>query len=168
MLDTEVGYTGGGNARPTYGSVCSGDGHTEALKVTYNPSQVSFDELMDTFWSLHNPAARYDTQYMSAIWPQNAEQERKVREAIELKELTSVLPIQTVVAESKQFYKAEWYHQNYKFKNGIRMGIFAAYIVVTYIPPGTIPQQALISQVLSAVLFATYVPQLISVFDKFF
>lgn len=163
-----MGYTGGDNAKPTYGSVCGGDGHTEALKVIYDPSQVSYKELLDTFWSLHNPAIRYDKQYMSAVWPQDAEQARLVSESIAGKEEKSVMPVFTVVENPKPFYKAEGYHQNYKFKNNIRMAIFAVYIAVTYLPPGTVPQQALVSQVLSAVLFASYLPQLVSVFDKFF
>jgi len=160
-----VGYTGGTNAKPTYGSVCGGDGHTEALKVTFDPSVVSFSELLDTFWSLHNPTARYNTQYMSAIWPQNQEQSRIVAESIGQKEEKSVLPIATVVdGTTPTFYKAEWYHQNYKAKNRIRLAVFALYIALPYLPP--FQGQELLTQVLAAALFVSYVPQLVSTFDK--
>lgn len=159
-----MGYTGGTNAKPTYGSVCGGDGHTEALKVTFDPDVISFSKLLDTFWSLHNPTARYNTQYMSAIWPQNEEQSRIVAEAITQKEEKAVLPIYTVIDEPKPFYKAEWYHQNYKFKNRVRMVLFALYIGLPYVQH--FPGQEMFTQFLAFVLFCSYLPQLVGVFDK--
>lgn len=166
-MRTEVGYTGGGNKAPTYGSVCAGDGHTEALRVEYDPDTVSYDKLLEVFWSLHNPSSRTTTQYKSAIWPQTPEQAEVVAAVIASKEEASVLPILTDIEQPKEFYRAEWYHQNYKFKNRIRWVLFAAYFAVSYLPVGTLPQQTLLVQALGAVLFASYLPQLLSVFEKF-
>jgi len=166
-VGTEVGYTGGGNKAPTYGSVCAGDGHTEALKVEYDPTAVSYDKLLEVFWSLHNPSQRTTTQYKSAIWPQTREQAEIAAAVIASKEEKSVLPIMTDVEEPKEFYKAEWYHQNYKLKNNIRWALFAAYFAVSYLPAGSVPYQTLLVQGLGAVLFASYLPQLLSVFEKF-
>lgn len=166
MVSTEVGYTGGENNAPTYGSVCAGDGHTEALKIVYDPAVVSYERLLEVFWSLHNPSMRTTLQYRSAIWPQTQAQARIAAAVISAKEEQSALPILTEMGSPKQFYKAEGYHQNYKVKNRLRWALFAVYIGVSYLPMGTLPQQALLVQVLGGVLFLTYLPQLLSVFEK--
>ena len=83
VISTTVGYTGGDSSKPSYGSVCSGDGHTEAIKINFNPSEVSYDKLVDLFMAQHDPLSKMPTQYQSAVWPQNKAQEQSVFNAIE-------------------------------------------------------------------------------------
>jgi len=168
VLGTEVGYTGGENDQPSYQSVCSGDGHTEALRIRYDPNEVSYEQLLDKFWSLHNPSARYDVQYKSAIWPQNEEQAAIASAAVAAKEEASNLPIFTDLQKPKEFYAAEWYHQNYKFKNKIRLAMLGTYIFLSYMPSGSIPGKTVLEQILAVLIFTSYIPQLLSVFEKFF
>lgn len=169
VMRTEVGYTGGENTKPDYGSVCAGDGHTEALKIVFDPAVISYERLLEVFWSLHNPSQRMTEQYKSAIWPQTSDQARIAAAVIAAKEKNSALPIFTDLEAPKKFYKAESYHQNYKSKNRLRWGLVAVYFLASNVlPPGTVPQQALLVQVLGGVIFASYLPQLLSVFEKFF
>jgi peptide-methionine (S)-S-oxide reductase len=83
VTSTSVGYTGGDSSKPSYGSVCSGDGHTEAIKINFDPSKVSYNELVDMFMTQHDPHSKMPTQYQSAVWPQNKAQEESVFNAIE-------------------------------------------------------------------------------------
>ena len=85
----ESGYTGGHVANPTYKQVCGGDtGHAEAIRITYDPDQLSYDDLLDIFFATHDPTQLnrqgndVGTQYRSTIFPLNAEQEAKAREGI--------------------------------------------------------------------------------------
>ncbi|CAE7209672.1 Peptide methionine sulfoxide reductase MsrA [Symbiodinium microadriaticum] len=103
-----VGYTGGRNAKPSYESVCGGDGHTEAIQIEYDPEQVSYDSLLDSFLQGHQPM-RSKAQYKSAIWYHNDEQ-RKIAE--QRMEETGAAPV-VDVDEAKPWYDAEDYHQKY-------------------------------------------------------
>ena len=77
-----MGYTGGDTEAPTYGSVCSGDGHTEAIKIEYDPDVISYDSLLSMFWEEHNPSGyKPKVQYKSAIWPTTEAQEEGQEEA---------------------------------------------------------------------------------------
>merc|ERR1712086_572015 len=102
VLSTRVGYTGGSNPKPTYESVCAGDGHTEAIQITYDPSKVAYASLVDKFISSHDPCASGQVQYMSAVWPAASRRGR---------------PFATKIMEPKQWYDAEEYHQKYIQKN---------------------------------------------------
>src|SRR5207249_11261425 len=89
VVSTTVGYTGGKMKQPTYEDVCTdGTGHAEAVLVTYDPSKVSYAELLDAFWSLHDPTTMdrqgpdVGSQYRSAIFFHDPEQEKIARESL--------------------------------------------------------------------------------------
>jgi peptide-methionine (S)-S-oxide reductase len=123
VTDAVSGYSGGKLASPTYEQVGSGrTGHAESVRVTYDPSQVTYGQLLKVFFGVaHDPTQLNrqgpdtGTQYRSAIFYANAEQERVAQAYIaQLKEAKSFRrPIVTEVAPLKAFYQAEAYHQNY-------------------------------------------------------
>mmetsp|Transcript_4076 Transcript_4076/g.6436 ORF Transcript_4076/g.6436 Transcript_4076/m.6436 type:complete len:111 (-) Transcript_4076:153-485(-) len=103
-----VGYTGGANQRPTYESVCGGDGHTEAIRIEFDPSKVSYETLLDEFKAGHRPM-RGNPQYKSAIWYENEEQKRIAEESI--KDSRSI-----DLDKAPSWHDAEDYHQKYYTK----------------------------------------------------
>ncbi|GAB3292918.1 peptide-methionine (S)-S-oxide reductase [Hymenobacter tenuis] len=116
------GYTGGRIANPTYKEVCSGlTGHAEVAQITYDPSKISFEELLEVFWKTHDPTtlnrqgADTGTQYRSAIYYHNDEQKRLSEEyKKKLNEAHAFSnPIVTEISPLGTFYAAENYHQNY-------------------------------------------------------
>lgn len=119
---TAVGYTGGTSENPTYEQVCSGrTGHAETVEVEYDPSVVSYEELLDVFWSSHDPTTLnrqgpdVGSQYRSAIFYQDAEQEQAARASLEQRQ-RSLGPDKRIVTEitpASQFHRAEEYHQQY-------------------------------------------------------
>lgn len=127
VKDTMVGYTGGLSAKPTYEDVCSDEtGHAEAVEVMFDPSQISYGELLEIFWDSHNPTTMnkqgpdIGSQYRSVIFFHNTEQEE---EAMQSKEEAGRLgkfgkPIVTEIVPAGEFYRAEEYHQQYLKKNG--------------------------------------------------
>jgi peptide methionine sulfoxide reductase msrA/msrB len=129
VVEAVSGYTGGQTMNPTYGEVSSGSsGHIEAVQVYYDPTIVSYDELLDIFWRHVNPTdgggqfVDRGDQYRSAIFFHNAEQ-RRLAEASKMKMDQSgkyASPIVTVFADLTKFYDAEMYHQDYYKKNPIR------------------------------------------------
>ena len=125
---TAVGYAGGTKRNPTYREVCSGDtGHAEVVRVVFDPTEVSYDELLALFFESHDPTqgmrqgADIGTQYRSAIYAYGADQKRRAeaaRAAYQAK-LTEAGygKITTEVADAPEFYLAEEYHQQYLAKN---------------------------------------------------
>ena len=121
------GYTGGAMPNPSYQDVCTDrTGHAEAVQVEYDPEQVSYDELLKVFWENHNPTTLnrqgpdVGTQYRSAIFFHDAEQEKTAKES--MKNLQESMPEKKVVTEitpAKEFFKAEEYHQRYFEKQGL-------------------------------------------------
>ena len=121
------GYTGGTMPSPRYQDVCTDrTGHAEAVQVEYDPEQVSYDELLKVFWENHNPTTLnrqgpdVGTQYRSAIFFHDAEQEKTAKES--MKNLQESMPEKKVVTEitpAKEFFKAEEYHQRYFEKQGL-------------------------------------------------
>ena len=122
---SESGYIGGQVNNPTYQQVCSGrTGHAEAVQITFDPSVISYEDLLKVFFTIHDPTTLnrqgYDTgtQYRSAIYYHSPEQKATAEKVIA--ELTNEKvwrdPIVTEVTEAPTFYKAEAYHQNY-FEN---------------------------------------------------
>jgi len=126
VIKTEVGYTGGSTKNPTYKDICTNTtGHAEVVKVTFDPSIVSFVELLEFFWDIHNPTTLnrqgwdIGTQYRSAVFYKNEEQQLS---AIKLKEKLEISgkykkPIVTEIVPIAEYYIAEEYHQKYDEKN---------------------------------------------------
>jgi peptide-methionine (S)-S-oxide reductase len=122
VYKVESGYSGGEIKNPSYKEVCTGrTGHAEVIQVTFNPQQISFSELLEVFFSTHDPTtlnrqgADVGTQYRSSIFFHNSEQERLAKLAIEAGNQSGnwSSPIVTEVVAIKNFYKAEDYHQDY-------------------------------------------------------
>jgi peptide-methionine (S)-S-oxide reductase len=122
----ESGYIGGQVPQPTYRQVCDGDtGHAEAVQVTYNPQEVSFRELLEVFFVLHDPTTLnrqggdVGTQYRSAIFYHTPEQKQTAEEVIRELDGEKIwdAPIVTEVTAAPEFYVAEDYHQEYFAQN---------------------------------------------------
>ncbi len=130
VLSTRVGYTGGYTRNPTYEEVCSGrTGHAEAVEVTFDPSIVSFGELLDLFWSIHDPTQKnrqgpdIGTNYRSVIFYHNEEQRKETEDSkkrLELGKKFGDRPIATEIAPAETFWPAEEYHQQYYERQGRR------------------------------------------------
>lgn len=105
-----MGYTGGNRANPTYETVCAGDGHTEAVKLEFDPSVISYEQLVSKVISQASPYS-YGVQYQSAVWPQNEMQEAMAKK-VAAKMGKSSVPI---LPKSK-WTDAEEYHQKYQEK----------------------------------------------------
>lgn len=114
------GYAGGTTEKPTYKEVCSGStGHAEVVHILFDPSVISYDEILDVFFKAHDPTtanrqgADVGTQYRSIILYHNDEQKRKAEEAVKRAEKTYSDPIVTEIEPLTEFYEAEDYHQDY-------------------------------------------------------
>ena len=122
----ESGYMGGRNPNPTYQQVCEGNtGHVEVIRVTFDPQQISFTELLDVFFTVHDPTTLnrqhndVGTQYRSAIF-YTSEAQKKTAEGVKAKlEQAKKFnrPITTEITAASKFYSAEDYHQKYLVKN---------------------------------------------------
>ena len=130
VKSAQVGYTGGSLENPTYEDVCSGKtGHAEAIEIDYEPSEVSYEDLLMIFWNNHNPTTLNQQgpdigeQYRSAVFYHNPEQESAAKEIKEklqsaaMKKFNKKIVTQIVPATS--FFRAEEYHQQYLEKNGL-------------------------------------------------
>jgi peptide-methionine (S)-S-oxide reductase len=125
VLETAVGYSGGHTENATYEQVCSGrTGHAEGVEVKFDPAEVSYEDLLDAFWELHDPTTLnrqgpdVGSQYRSAIFFHTPEQEQA---AIQSKARASGKfrkPIVTEITPASEFYRAEEYHQKYFQKHG--------------------------------------------------
>jgi peptide-methionine (S)-S-oxide reductase len=127
VTKVESGYTGGTVANPTYKQVCGGDtGHAEAIRVTFDPDQISYGQLLDIFFATHDPTQLnrqgndIGTQYRSAIFPQDEEQEREARAAIDRTNEDLGGRVVTTIEPKGEWYPAEDYHQDYWAGEGQR------------------------------------------------
>ncbi len=127
VVATQVGYTAGQQANPTYRQVCTDTtGHAEAVQVTYDPGKVSFENLLDVFWKIHDPTTLnrqgpdVGTQYRSAILYHSPEQQALAQASIDKLEKARAFkkPIVTQIVAAPEFYEAEEYHQRYLEKQG--------------------------------------------------
>lgn len=128
VVSAAVGYSGGSHENPTYEDVCTGrTGHTEAVQLEYDPSTVTYEQLLDVFWNIHDPTTPnrqgpdVGSQYRSAIFIHDDEQEAAAMASKEKLDGSGRLPnpIVTEIAPASSFYRAEDYHQKYFEKRGI-------------------------------------------------
>lgn len=136
VISTQVGYTGGKIKNPGYEQVCSGlTGHAEAIEITYDPTKISYEKLLEVFFLNHDPTTSnrqgpdIGSQYRSAIFYHDAAQKESALKSIDLLNRCKVFddPVVTEVKPAAEFYRAEEYHQNYLKKNphgycSIRLG----------------------------------------------
>jgi peptide-methionine (S)-S-oxide reductase len=127
VKSVESGYTGGTAANPTYKQVCGGDtGHAEAIRVTFDPNQISYGELLDIFFATHDPTQLnrqgndVGTQYRSAIFPQDEGQERAAHEALARANQELGGRVVTTIEPKGEWWPAEDYHQDYWAGEGQR------------------------------------------------
>ena len=116
----ESGYIGGAVPNPTYKQVCGGGtGHAEAIRLTFDPDAISYEEILDIFFATHDPTQLnrqgndVGTQYRSAIFPHSPEQEAAARAGIQRAQPDWRQPIVTTIEPLAQWYPAEDYHQEY-------------------------------------------------------
>ncbi|WP_019833864.1 peptide-methionine (S)-S-oxide reductase MsrA [Sphingomonas sp. PR090111-T3T-6A] len=121
----ESGYTGGTVESPSYKRVCEGDtGHAEAVRITFDPDVISYDDLLDIFFHIHNPTQLnrqgndVGTQYRSAIFPHSPGQEASARAAIARAQEEHDEPVVTTIEPLAPWYVAEDYHQEYFERQG--------------------------------------------------
>ncbi|MFQ5940077.1 MAG: peptide-methionine (S)-S-oxide reductase MsrA [Nitrososphaerales archaeon] len=129
VKSTMVGYTGGSFENPTYENVCTDKtGHAEAVQIHYDPKVISYEKLLEVFWSVHDPTTKnkqgpdIGSQYRSIISYHTPEQEMLANRSKEELEKSRKFKskIVTEIVPASTFYKAEEYHQQYYQKNGIR------------------------------------------------
>ncbi|MGH7527612.1 MAG: peptide-methionine (S)-S-oxide reductase MsrA [Gemmatimonadales bacterium] len=128
VVDAAAGYSGGSLPNPTYEDVCTGrTGHAEVVEVTYDPTRVSYDDLLNVFWTNHDPTTLNrqgpdrGTQYRSAIFYHDEEQRATAMASKERWDRSGRFrtPIVTEIAPASPFYRAEDYHQRYLEKRGL-------------------------------------------------
>lgn len=126
VIEVVSGYTGGKIKNPAYREICSGrTGHAEAIKISFNPNEISFEELLEVFFATHDPTTLnrqgndVGTQYRSEIFYTNENQKKQAKDFIEFLEKEHVFknPIVTGISEEQVFYTAEEDHQNFYNNN---------------------------------------------------
>jgi peptide-methionine (S)-S-oxide reductase len=130
---TAVGYMGGSLKNPTYHDVCTGQtGHAEVVQITYDPFKVSYEQLLDVFWSIHDPTQLnrqgmdIGSNYRSVIFfydPEQGRIARRSKEKIEASGVFGFRKVMTTIIPASEFYRAEEYHQRYYEKHGGSCGI---------------------------------------------
>ncbi|MEA2509940.1 MAG: peptide-methionine (S)-S-oxide reductase [Actinomycetota bacterium] len=126
VKSTSAGYLGGTLPDPTYEDVCSNaTGHAEVVEVVYDPDRISYEDLLDVFWENHDPTTLnrqgpdVGTQYRSAIFFHDEEQQVAALKSKALRQTGLSRPIVTEITPASQFYMAEDYHQQYLEKRGL-------------------------------------------------
>lgn len=129
VVDAAVGYEGGHTVNPTYKDVCTdATGHAEVIEVDFDPSKVSYDALLQVFWTSHDPTQvnrqgpDFGTQYRTVIFYHTPEQQQAAMRSKEALEKSGRFsrPIATQIVPAQTFYRAEDYHQQYLAKRGLR------------------------------------------------
>lgn len=128
VIATAAGYTGGNYEDPTYEDVCTGrTGHAEAVDILFDPALVSYEQLLEVFWNIHDPTTLnrqgpdIGTQYRSAIFYHGQEQKTTATASMERAQNSGKFkrPIVTEIVPASTFYRAEEYHQQYFEKGGM-------------------------------------------------
>jgi peptide-methionine (S)-S-oxide reductase len=126
VKDVTVGYSGGGVERPTYEQVCTDrTGHAEVVEVVFDPQEVSYEQLLEKFFALHDPTQLnrqgpdVGHQYRSAIFVHSPEQERAAIAARDAEQAKHHKPVVTEISPAQTFWPAEDYHQRYLEKRGL-------------------------------------------------
>jgi peptide-methionine (S)-S-oxide reductase len=127
VLDAVVGYSGGQTQNPSYQEVCTDTtGHAEVVQVTFDPEKVTYDQLLNFFWTIHDPTQvnrqgpDYGAQYRTAIFFHSPEQEAAAKKSKQALEASGKLrrPVATEITPAGPFWRAEEYHQRYLEKRG--------------------------------------------------
>ena len=127
VLDAVVGYSGGHAENPSYKDVCTDEtGHAEVVQVTYDPAKVSYEQLLDAFWKMHDPTQvnrqgpDFGTQYRTAIFFHSQEQEAAAKKSKAALDASGKFRTRaaTEITPAGPFYRAEEYHQRYLEKRG--------------------------------------------------
>ena len=127
VVETAVGYSNGHTENPTYQDVCTDEtGHAEVVQVTFDPAKVSFAQLLDAFWGMHDPTQvnrqgpDFGKQYRTAIFFHSPAQEAEAKASVAALNASGKFkrPIATEIAAAGKFYRAEEYHQKYLEKRG--------------------------------------------------
>lgn len=127
VLDAAVGYSGGRTENPSYQDVCTDTtGHAEVVQVTFDPEKLSYDQLLNVFWTIHDPTQvnrqgpDYGKQYRTAIFFHSPEQEAAAKKSKLALEASGKLrrPVATEITAAGPFWRAEEYHQRYLEKRG--------------------------------------------------
>lgn len=128
VIDTAVGYAGGHVENPTYQQVCSDQtGHAEVVHLTYDPEKVSYDQLLEVFWTNHDPTQLdrqgpdFGSQYRTCIFYYTSEQKAAAEASKNALDESGGLsdPVVTTIEEAPTFWRAEDYHQRYLEKRGL-------------------------------------------------
>ena len=126
VTDTAVGYEGGSLDNPTYHDVCTDrTGHAEVVDVTFDPSIISYHDLLNVFWENHDPTTKnrqgpdVGTQYRSAVFFHSPEQEAEAKASRDAAQKNFKRPIVTEIVPATAFWRAEEYHQQYLAKRGL-------------------------------------------------
>lgn len=129
VIAAPCGYTGGHVDHPTYEQVCRTDtGHAEAVEVSFDSEKISYGELVDFFWTMHDPTTMnrqgpdIGSQYRSAVFYATPEQKAAAEASKERAQANLSRPIVTEITEASTFWRAEEYHQQYFAKRGIEAG----------------------------------------------
>ena len=127
VLDAAVGYSGGRTENPSYQDVCTDTtGHAEVVQVAFDPAKLSYEQLLDVFWTIHDPTQvnrqgpDYGKQYRTAIFFHSPEQEAAAKKSKQALEASGKLrrPVVTEITAAGPFWRAEEYHQRYLEKRG--------------------------------------------------
>jgi peptide-methionine (S)-S-oxide reductase len=128
VVDVAVGYAGGTVPKPNYRTVCSGKtGHAEVAQVEYDPARVSFEQLLEVFWQIHDPTTLnrqgpdFGTQYRSIVFYSDEHERKAAEESKRRLDESGKLgrPVVTQIVPAAEFYRAEEYHQRYYERMGI-------------------------------------------------
>lgn len=126
VLDAVSGYIGGRTANPTYQEVCSDrTGHAEAVQVTFDPNKVTYEQLLEAFWKIHDPTQvnrqgpDVGSQYRSAIFTHSPEQAAAAKTSRDAQQAQYSKPISTQIEPAPEFFRAEDYHQRYFERHGV-------------------------------------------------